>query len=62
MDTKESINIAANKSHSSKDEQHNTFDELWKKEIEDRIAAYKEGKMKSIHLEKVLAKYRTNGF
>ncbi|MBC8182462.1 addiction module protein [candidate division KSB1 bacterium] len=46
---------------SSLDEPDDKIDELWKREIEDRVIAYKEGKMKSIPLEHVLAKYRTDG-
>ena len=33
-------------------------DALWRKEVEDRIRAYNEGKLKSVSLEEVLAKYR----
>lgn len=33
-------------------------DELWAKEAEDRIAAYDQGKIKAISLEKILQKYR----
>ena len=34
------------------------IDALWKKEVEDRIAAYRSGALKSVPLEEVLAKYR----
>jgi putative addiction module component (TIGR02574 family) len=32
-------------------------DALWKKEVEDRIEAYRAGKMKAVHIKDVLAKY-----
>lgn len=32
-------------------------DELWKKEVEDRIEAHRAGKMKSVSLGEVLAKH-----
>ena len=34
------------------------IDKLWAKEVEDRIDAYDQGKMKVVSLEKVLEKYR----
>jgi putative addiction module component (TIGR02574 family) len=34
------------------------IDELWAKEVEERIEAYDQGKIKAISLEKVLEKYR----
>lgn len=34
------------------------IDKLWAKEVEDRIDAYEQGKIKSVSLEKVLEKYR----
>lgn len=34
------------------------IDGLWRKEVEDRIAAYGAGQIKSVSLEDVLAKYR----
>lgn len=43
---------------SSLDKSDNEVDELWAKEVEDRIDAYNTGKMKAISLEKVLQKYR----
>jgi putative addiction module component (TIGR02574 family) len=46
---------------SSLDEPDDKIDDLWKKEIEDRITAHKEGKMKSIPLDQVIAKYRSDG-
>ncbi len=32
-------------------------DELWAKEVENRIDAYEKGKIKSVSLKEVLAKY-----
>jgi len=43
---------------SSLDRPDNELDELWAKEVEDRIDAYDQGKIKAISLEKVLQKYR----
>ena len=43
---------------SSLDKPDKEIDELWAKEIEDRIDAYDQGKLKAISLEKVLQKYR----
>ncbi len=42
----------------SLDKPDKEIDELWAKEIEDRIDAYDQGKIKAIFLEKVLQKYR----
>ncbi len=33
------------------------IDRLWRKEIDDRIAAYRAGKIRAIPLEEVMAKY-----
>ena len=33
-------------------------DALWKKEAEDRLAAYRRGEIKAVPLQEVLAKYR----
>ncbi len=33
-------------------------DEIWCREIEERIAAYETGKMETVSVEEVLAKYR----
>jgi len=33
------------------------IDRLWRKEIDDRIAAYRAGKIRAVPLEEVLAKY-----
>ena len=35
-----------------------TMDELWAEEVEDRIDAHDQGKLKAIPLEKILEKYR----
>jgi putative addiction module component (TIGR02574 family) len=32
-------------------------DDLWRKEVEDRLAAYNKGEIKAIPLDEVLAKY-----
>ncbi|MBM4054831.1 MAG: addiction module protein [Planctomycetes bacterium] len=43
---------------STLDKSDKEIDELWAKEVEDRIDAYDQGKIKAISLEKVLQKYR----
>jgi putative addiction module component (TIGR02574 family) len=43
---------------SSLDKPDKEIDELWAKEVEDRIDAYDQGKLKTISLEKVLQKYK----
>ena len=43
---------------SSLDEPDEAIDALWRKEVEDRIQAYRAGQLKSVSLEEVLAKYR----
>ncbi|OOP55473.1 MAG: hypothetical protein AYP45_14595 [Candidatus Brocadia carolinensis] len=43
---------------SSLDQTDEHIDNLWRKEVEDRINAYKVGKIKSITLKEVLSKYR----
>ena len=43
---------------SSLDKSDKEIDELWVKEVEERIEAYDQGKIKAISLEKVLEKYR----
>jgi putative addiction module component (TIGR02574 family) len=43
---------------SSMNEPDEAVDALWRKEVEDRIAAYNSGKLRSVSLEEVLAKYR----
>jgi len=35
------------------------MDALWRKEVEDRVTAYRAGKIKTIPLREVLAKYKT---
>ena len=43
---------------SSLDKSDKEIDELWAKEVEDRIDAYDQGKIKTISIEEVLQKYR----
>ena len=43
---------------SSLDEPDEAIDVLWRKEVEDRIEAYQAGKLQSVSLADVLAKYR----
>jgi putative addiction module component (TIGR02574 family) len=43
---------------SSLDEPDEAIDALWRKEVEDRIQAYQAGKLRSVSLSDVLAKYR----
>lgn len=43
---------------SSIDKPDKEVDELWAKEVEDRIEAYEQGKMKALTLSEVLEKYR----
>jgi len=43
---------------SSLDEPDEVIDALWRKEVEDRIEAYQAGKLTSVSLADVLAKYR----
>ncbi len=43
---------------SSLDQPDEYIDNLWHKEVEDRINAYQAGKIKSLSLEEVLSKYR----
>ncbi len=43
---------------SSLDEPDEAIDALWRKEVEDRIQAHKDGKLQSVSLADVLAKYR----
>ena len=42
----------------SLDQADESIDTLWRKEVKDRIAAYKSGALKSVSLKEVLAKYR----
>jgi len=42
----------------SLDQPDEHVDTLWRKEVEDRVAAYQAGKIRAISLEEVLAKYR----
>jgi putative addiction module component (TIGR02574 family) len=43
---------------SSLDEPSEHIDSLWRKEVEDRIGAYRSGKMKSVPLDEVLSRHR----
>jgi len=43
---------------SSLDQPDEQIDSLWRKEADDRIAAYQAGKIRSIKLDEVLSKYR----
>lgn len=43
---------------SSLDEPGEAIDALWRRKVEDRIQAYQAGKLKSVSLSDVLAKYR----
>lgn len=43
---------------SSLNEPDEGIDALWRKEVEDRIEAFRAGTLKSVSLEEVLAKYR----
>ena len=42
----------------SLDKSDNALDQLWAKEAESRLAAYKKGELKSISLSEVLFKYK----
>lgn len=42
----------------SLDEPDEQIDNVWRKEVEDRIKAYKNGRLRSVSLETVLAKYK----
>ena len=42
---------------SSLDEPDDAIDVLWRREVEDRIEAYQAGKLQSVSLVDVLAKY-----
>ena len=42
----------------SLDKSDNALDQLWAKEAESRLAAYKKGELKSISLSEVLSKYK----
>jgi len=44
----------------SLDEPDEAMDRLWAREAEDRLAAYRRGEIKAVHLNEVLAKYRTS--
>jgi putative addiction module component (TIGR02574 family) len=40
------------------DQPDEQIDRLWRKEIDDRIAAYRAGNIRAVSLEEVLSKYR----
>lgn len=42
----------------SLDKPNEAVDALWRKEIEDRVRAYKSGKLQAVPLERVLARHR----
>lgn len=42
----------------SLDQPDERVDSLWRKEVDDRIAAYRAGKIRAITLDEVLSKYR----
>lgn len=42
----------------SLDQPDEAIDALWRKEVEDRISAFKAGKLQAVSLADVLAKYR----
>ncbi len=48
----------ANQLLSSLDWLDEQVDRLWRKEVEDRISAYQDGKIRSVSIEEVLSKYR----
>jgi putative addiction module component (TIGR02574 family) len=43
---------------SSIDQPDEQIDNLWRKEVEDRIKAYQDGKIKAVTIQEVLSKYR----
>ncbi len=43
---------------SSLDKPDEAMEALWRKEVEDRLEAYRAGNLKAVPLEQVLAKYR----
>ena len=51
--------LVVDKLLSSLDQPDEAIDALWRKEVEDRIKAYNDGSLKSVSLEEVLAKYRS---
>ncbi len=42
----------------SLDQPDEEIDSLWRKEVGERLSAYKTGKMRAVSLDKVLSKYR----
>jgi len=57
LSPKERANLA-DKILSSLDQPNEYIDNLWSEEVEDRINAYKKGKIKAVSLKEVLAKYQ----
>ena len=43
---------------SSLDQPDEQIDKLWRREVEDRVKAYKAGKIKSVSLKEALSKYK----
>lgn len=43
----------------SLDQPDKQIDSLWRKEVEERIAAYQAGEIRTVALDEVLSKYRT---
>lgn len=43
---------------SSLDQPNEQIDNLWRMEVEDRVKAYKAGKIKAVSLKEALSKYR----
>jgi putative addiction module component (TIGR02574 family) len=43
---------------SSLDKPDKSMDGVWRKEVDHRLSAYKAGKIKTVSVEEVLAKYR----
>jgi putative addiction module component (TIGR02574 family) len=43
---------------SSLDQPNEQIDNLWRREVEDRVKAYKAGKIKSVSLKEALSKHR----
>ena len=48
----------ADKLLASLEQPDRNIDEIWYREIEERIAAYETGKIETVSVEEVLAKYR----
>jgi putative addiction module component (TIGR02574 family) len=50
--------LVVDKLLSSLDQPDEIIDAMWREEVEDRIAAYNQGTLKSVSLEEALARYR----